>query len=170
MEREQLLFSKMERRRRRIMIPVGTLIALLAISLIIFCLFAKYTPPKHDEMAKQGNPVPAEHYLYGSVQTEYMYYVGMAANLYQQENGDVYLYFTNPITNNVYLRCDLVDQKTKKVLYKTGYIEPGEYIEYVNNPKVSNKQYDVTVRVYAYEKDTFTSEGTTELVLKLQPW
>ena len=170
MEREQLLFSRMERRRRRIMVPMAVIISLIVIGAIVFCLFAKYTPPKHDESAKQGNPKPEEQYLYGSVMTEFEYEIGMAANLYQQENGDVYIYFTNPISNNVYLRCELVDQAKKKVLYSTGYIEPGEYIETINNPKVANKQYDITVKVYAYTKDTFTSEGTTELQLVLQPW
>ena len=170
MEREQLLFSRMERRRRRIMVPMAVIISLIVIGAIVFCLFAKYTPPKHDESAKQGNPKPEEQYLYGSVLTEYDYGIGMAANLYQQENGDVYIYFTNPISNEVYLRCELVDDQTGKVLYSTGYIEPGEYIESINNPRVANKQYDITVKVYAYTKDVFTSEGTTEISLKLQPW
>lgn len=169
-KREQLLVSRMERRRRRILVPAVTVIASIVICALLFCLFAKYRPPKHEEAAKQGNPKPAEEFLYGSVQTEYNYGIGMAANLYQQENGDVYIYFTNPISNDVYLRCELIDQEKKKVLYSTGYIEPGEYIETINNPRVANKQYDITVRVYAYTKDSFTSEGTTEISLMLQPW
>ena len=169
-EREQLLFSRMERKRRKILIPSVVCLLLLIIGAILFCIFARYRPPKHDEAAKQGNPKPAEEYLYGTAQTEYNYVIGMAANLYQQENGDVYIYFTNSIANDVYLRCELIDQKTKKVLYSTGYIEPGEYIESVNNSRVANQEYDLIVKVYAYTKDVFTSEGTTEISLKLQPW
>ena len=94
----------------------------------------------------------------------------MAANLYQQQNGDVNIYFTNPISNSVLLRCEILDKDTGKRLYNTGYINPGEYIESVNNSRVNNEKYDVIVKVYAYTDESFTSEGTTELSLMLQPW
>ena len=94
----------------------------------------------------------------------------MASNLYQQQNGDVNIYFTNPISNSVLLGCEIIDKDTKKILYKTGYIKPGEYIESINNNSVDNRAYDVIVKIYAYTDESFTSEGTTELSLKLQPW
>ena len=168
--REQLLFSKMERRRRSIGIPFIVTVLVIMVGMIAFCCYAKYRPPKHDESAKQGTVEPAEEYLYGTAQTEFGYAVEMAANLYQQQNGDVNIYFTNSISNKVYLRCELIDQKRNKVLYRTGYIEPGEYIESLHNSRVANKQYDITVKIYAYTPETFTSEGTTEISLKLQPW
>lgn len=168
--REQLMFSRMERNRRRGWTLIWVLVVGGILAAVVFCMVAKYRPPEHDPMAKEGIPKPAEEYMYGTAQTEYNYVVGMAANLYQQENGDVYIYFTNSIANDVYLRCEIIDRAKNKVLYRTGYIEPGEYIETVNNSRVANQQYDVTVKVYAYTKGTFTSEGTTELSLKLQPW
>ncbi|MCR4612137.1 MAG: hypothetical protein K5644_09600 [Lachnospiraceae bacterium] len=168
--REQLLFSRMERRRRGIFIPIIIVVCLIVIGLITYTVLVKYTPPSHDSTAKTGIPNVDESYMYGSVNTQHGYVIQMAANLYQQQNGDVNIYFTNPISNSVLLRCEIKDKDSEKTLYDTGYINPGEYIESVNNSSVDNKKYDVIVKVYAYADETFTSEGTTELSMKLQPW
>ena len=168
--REQLLFSRMERKRRRIFIPVIVVISLISLSLIVYILMTRYMPPSHDSSALKGTPEVDESYLYGTAKTEYGYAIQMAANLYQQQNGDVNIYFTNPISNSVLLRCEIIDKDTGKTLYNTGYINPGEYIESVNNKSVDNKTYDIIAKVYAYTDESFTSEGTTELSLKLQPW
>lgn len=168
--REQLLFSKMERRRQKIFIPIIVIVSLACIGLLIFSLTARFKPPSHDDSAKKGVPEVAQDYLYGTAQTEFDYTIQMAANLFQQKNGDVKIYFTNPVSNTVLLRCEIIDKETDKVLYNTGYINPGEYIETVNNNSVDNKEYDVIIKVYAYTDESFTSAGTTELLLKLQPW
>ena len=167
---EQLLFSRMERRRRRIIIPVIVAISIISVSLIVYILMTRYMPPSHDFTAQKGAPEVGKEYLYGTVKTEYGYTIQMAANLYQQQNGDVNIYFTNPISNSVLLRCEILDKDTGKQLYNTGYINPGEYIESVNNSGVDNNKYDVIVKVYAYTDESFTSEGTTEISLMLQPW
>ncbi len=169
-EKKLLLSSKMEKRRRLVMIPLVLVVSSLIVSAIVFNLVAKYSPPKHDITALEGIPKPDESYLYGTIVTQYGYGMAMAANLYQQSNGDVNVYFTNSIANSVYLRFDIVDRDNDKVLYKSGYIKPGEYIEAVNNPKVKNEHYNVIVKVYAYTPDSFVSKGTTELALMIQPW
>jgi len=167
---EQLLFSKMERRRQRIIIPIIIVTSLISIGLIAYILVTRYTPPSHDKNAVSGVPSVAQEYLYGSVTTDYGYIIQMASNLYQQQNGEVNIYFTNPISNSVLLRCEIIDKDTGERLYNTGYIRPGEYITSVNNSSVGNKKYEVIVKVYAYTDESFTSEGTTELSLMLQPW
>ena len=167
---QQLLYSKMERKRRRIIIPIIVLISLISIGFIAYILIVRYTPPSHDRDATVGVPQVEQSLLYGSVNTEFGYIVQMASNLYQQQNGDVDIYFTNPISNSVLLRCEIIDKNTENTLYNTEYIKPGEYIKSVNNSRVDNKQYDVIIKVYAYTDESFTSEGTTELSLKLQPW
>jgi len=168
--RGQLLFSRMERRKKSIYIPIVVIISIIAIGLLTYTLVVRYTPPSHDSDAIKGVPEVEESYLYGSVKTEYGYAIQMASNLYQQQNGDVNIYFTNPVSNSVLLRCEIIDKDTERILYSTGYINPGEYIQSVNNSRVDNKKYDVIVKVYAYTDDSFTSEGTTELSLMLQPW
>ena len=162
-------YSRMERQRKRIFLPIFILAGLLIIAAIILFFTTRYSPPSHDFAAITGVPVPDEGMLYGQMASEYGYSIAMAANLYQQENGDVYVYFTNPEINEVKLRLEIIDKKTQNVLYQTGYIEPGEYIEKINNRSVANRQYDITAKVMAYEDD-FTSAGVTELELMLQPW
>ena len=168
--REQLLFSKMEKRRHRIIVPIIVVVSLVSIGMITYVLMTRFVPPSHDASAIKGVPTAERSYLYGSAKTDYGYVIQMASNLYQQQNGDVNIYFTNPISNSVLLRCEIIDKDTQKRLYNTGYINPGEYIESINNKSVDNEAYNVIVKVYAYTPESFTSEGTTELSLKLQPW
>ncbi len=169
-ERVQLLSSLMERNRRRIIIPIVAILTALIVAAITYILVASFSPPEHDKNAIVGVPNPDESYMYGSVTTEYGYGLSMAANLYQQEDGSVNVYFTNPEENEAYLRCQIIDSATSKVLYTSGYIKPGEYIESLPKGKAKNQAYDVTVKIYAYTEETFTSEGTCELELVLQPW
>ncbi len=168
-ERLQPNYSKMERRKKRIFLPIFILAGLLVVVAVILFFTTRYSPPSHDSAAINGAPTPDEGMLYGQMVSDYGYAVAMAANLYQQENGDVYVYFTNPEANEVRLRMEIIDKKTNAVLYQTGYLEPGEYLEKVNNRSVANRQYDITAKVMAYEED-FTSAGVTEIELKLQPW
>lgn len=169
-ERKQVFVSRMELRRKRIFIPLCVIIALSALIAIIYCIFASYKPPKHEKDAVSGVPSPEESYLYGTVETEFGYKISMAANLYRQENGDVNIFFTNPESNNVYLVCEILDSESKKTLHKTGYIKPGEYITSISDKRIQNISYKITVRVYAYDMNNFTSFGTTDLQLLLQPW
>ena len=169
-ERYQLFSSKMERRRARIFLPAIAILLVLSMTAILIGLVAGFKPPKHDENAVKGSPEVSEDYLYGSAATEFDYIFSMAANLYQNENGEVYVYFTNPIANEVNLKLEFINTENGKILYETGYIEPGEYIEYLKEPGVRNKAYDIKAKVCAYEPETFVSAGTTEILLKLQPW
>lgn len=166
--REQILYSKMEYKRNRIRVPILVLIGMAILVGVIFNLAFGYRPPTHDSRAVAGVPQPDESFMYGSGQGKHDYYFKMAGNLYQQENGDLYVYFTNPSENNVRLRLEIMDQLTGNTLYNTGYIEPGEYIEKLHE-SISNQYYDVIAKIYGYEEN-FTSAGTTEVELKLQPW
>jgi len=169
-DRKQLFVSRMEMRRKRILIPTFAIVLLLAVSAIIYCVVAAYRPPKHDSHAVTGVPSPEESYLFGTVETDFGYKISMAANLYRQQSGEVNTYYTNPESNDVYLRFEIIDANTKKVLNSTGYIKPGEYVESIKDKRIKNNSYNVIVRVYAYDMNNFTSCGTTDLQLLLQPW
>lgn len=168
--RKQMMVSRMESRRKKILFPIFFLLITFAITAVIYCIFAAYRPPKHDLNAVVGIPNPEESYLYGTVETEYGYSISMAANLYRQENGEIKTYYTNPLNNSCYLRYELIDSDTKKILHSTGFIKQGEYVEAIKDKRIKNKKYNITVRVYAYDPDNFTSCGTTDLKLLLQPW
>lgn len=166
--REQILHSRMEQKRNRIKIPLIALVVLLIVLGVIFNIVYSYKPPSHDSRALIGMPKPDESFMYGTGTSKFDYYFKMAGNLYQQENGDLFVYFTNPESNDVLLRMEIIDQATDRVLYSTGYIAPGEYIEKLHE-NVPNEYFDVVTKIYGYTEE-FTSAGTTEVQMKLQPW
>ena len=95
----------------------------------------------------------------------------MASNLYQQEDGSLKVYFTNPEANRVKLMVEIFETETEQSLYRSGVILPGEYIEKLEkNSEFSNEQKEITVKIYAFEENTWYSAGHIEISGLLQPW
>ena len=159
-----------DRRRRAETILIIILAALFTV-LLIFGLHRLYSPPARDKTAQKGTPAVDESYLYKRVDSDFGYSFSLAANLYRQEDGSVKIYLTDPDMNSVDLVCEVHDSDTGDLLYKSGRISPGEYVETLSPAaEVDNAKRDITVSVYALNSDTYKSEGTTELNLVLQPW
>ena len=167
----QIFESERDKRKRRNgLIVIAALLAVCVVAVII-SLTVKYAPPALDSSRVKGAPTVDGSYLYKEVKSDFDYTLYMAANLYRQADGSVNIYLTNPPSNNVSLMCEITDLTTQEVYYKSGRIEPGEYIE--NLPadhEFDNTVHNVMVKVYAFEPDTYESAGTTELKLVLQPW
>ena len=159
-------------KRRRLTNLLSLLVILIAVLFIVLAgINKRYKPPKHEPNAVSGIPVVEEHYLYNKADTEFGYSFSMAANLYRQEDGSLNIYLTNPSANEVLLLCKIFDAENDTLYYESGYLEPGEYVE--NLPCATdfeNVYHDVRVKIYAYHPATYTSEGTTELKIALQPW
>jgi hypothetical protein len=130
-----------------------------------------YTPPKFDSSAQAGVPSPDESFYYDTLSTDFGYQFSFAANLYQQEDRSVKVYFTNPAKNSVNLMCEISSDATGKVLYQSGVIRPGEYVESLSpKGRFANEKMDITLTVYAFEPDTWHSAGTSTVTTVLQPW
>lgn len=169
--RTQNLSPQMGKKKRKIAIIISIILFLIAIAIVIITSQIKYRPPKFDENALTGVPSPDESFLYDTVKSDFGYSFGIAANLYQQEDRSCKIFLTNPKKSNVYLMCEIADQSTDEVLYESGVIKPGEYIEAVQSvSKFANEAKKVSVKVHAFEKDSWVSAGTTELDMMLQPW
>ena len=69
------------------------------------------------------------------------------------------------------LMCEVRTRDDGEVLYESGLLHPGEYIESLE-PKgeFENTKYDIEVLVRAFESETYHSAGETTLKLVLQPW
>ena len=170
--RSRQLFSHSGPDKKRLMglIIIG-IVALLCIAAIIFSMKVSYKPPGFEAKAVQGIPAVDESFLSKEIKSDFGYRFYMAANLYRQEDGSVYIYLTDPSDNEVNLMCEVYDADTEELYYKSGVISPGEYVEALRPKKdFSNVYHDIIVRVYAFEPETYISEGTTELKLALQPW
>ncbi len=152
-------------------------LALAGFILIITVLVAiisqnlSYSPPEHDQACISGTPEVDDGYLYKEIDSHFGYSFSMAANLYRQEDGSVNIYLTNPKSNDIDILCEIYEKDSALLLYKSGRICPNEYLpSLVCKEEVENKYRDILVKIYAFKKDDFTSAGTTELNLALQPW
>jgi hypothetical protein len=145
---------------------------MLAAAVFLFLRANKgYTPPAFDSSAQPGVPVPDAGFYYDTLSSDFGYQFSFAANLYQQEDRSVKVYFTNPAENSVNLMCEITSDATGKVLYRSGVIRPGEYVESLSpKGRFANEKMDITLTVYAFEKDTWHSAGSSTVSTVLQPW
>ena len=164
---------KVQTGKRQVYLFVGVTALLVAIALILLVAGIRkgYRPPDFDTNAKQGTPSPDEGYLYDTVETNFGYKFGIAANLYQQEDGSVNAFFTNPSSNTVNLVCEISSKESGDILYKTGVIRPGEYVASISRFRTfANEVIPINITVYAFESDTWYSAGTTSISTILQAW
>lgn len=169
--RTQSLRPHTGQQKTYIAIAVIALLLIVALVLLIIGHKRGYTPPEFDENAKVGVPSPDEGFLYDTVATDFGYQFRIAANLYQQEDATVKAFFTNPAENEVYLMCEITSEESGEVLYKSGALRPGEYVESISPcSKFANEAMNVVVKVYAFEPGTWYSAGTTSISAVLQAW
>lgn len=167
----QIFISERDRKKKLAGIILITALLVACAAVLIYSLTVRYSPPALDKNRQTGVPIVEGSYLYKQLESDFGYSFSMAANLYRQEDGTVNVYFTNPEDNQVSLMCEILDAATGDSLYKSGRIEPGEYVEKLKPSKdFQNILYNIVVKVYAFEPDTYLSAGTTELRMILQPW
>ena len=165
-------YRSVMRKKSRIILTV-ILVAVLSLSIvaIIASRLIKYKPPAHEAKAVSGEPEVSEDYLYKEVSSNFGYSFSMAANLYQRKDGSVNIFLTNPKTNEVSIRCEIKDRDTGILYYKSGLIQPGEYVK--NLPpetNIPNEAHNADVIIQAFEPETCLSAGATNLKLVLQAW
>ena len=150
---------------------VIAVIILAILAVVIYGINIKYRPPEHEAHATSGKPEVDESFLYRTIESDFGYSFAMAANLYRQEDGSVRIFLTNPSENDFYLMCEVYDMDTAELYYKSGLLSPGEYVDSLKpEGDFENVFHNISVKVYALDMEDYTSEGTTELNLALQPW
>jgi hypothetical protein len=161
--------------RKRVLVIAAAVLALAVSAAALFLFLPEklrpYEPPPFETQAARGTPSPGENFGYSQISDRRgIFIVRIASVLYQQEDGSLKIFFTNPLENDVYLLCDI---KTAKgdVLYKSGLLRPGEYLESVYPvTEIKNEAVNVEVNVYALNPEDFTSEGTISMDNILQPY
>lgn len=149
------------------------IIALFGIAGICLWISGKefYIPPEFEVNVTEGIPKPDEHFMYGTLETEYGFTFSMATNVYQQEDGSVYVYFTNYEDNAVNMMCEILNEENGETYYKSGVITPGQYIEKLAPIKgFSNEAFDARIMIYSFEEGTWYSGGTVEIAATVQAW
>ena len=90
--------------------------------------------------------------------------------MYQQEDGSLIIYLTNPETNDVNILCEIKDEEGN-VIYKSGVIQPGEYLESLYPlQELVNQAMPIEINIYGYEKESWYSRGTILMENILQPY
>ena len=123
-----------------------------------------FTPPEFDSSAMIGAPdVPAN--LDWKELDAKLYKVGICGALVPDENG-VDLWLTNPKDNNVWLKVRVLDADGN-ILGETGLIKPGEYVQTVGLQTVPPTGTQITLKVMAYEPETYYSAGAVNISTKI---
>lgn len=151
------------------LLVIAAVIALLSVK--VFRLAnPPYIPPEIDLTAQTGVPEPEERMAYGEISAQGGFTFGIAGTMYQQEDGSLLVYFTNPQSSDANLMCE-IQNENGETIYKSGVIRPGEYIERLEPlAELSDEAIKIELYVYAFEPDTWYSKGTINLSNMLQPY
>jgi len=121
---------------------------------------AAFTPPHFEETAQQGIPeVPGD--LGWSELDANAYKVSICGVVSVNGNtADIWL--TNPESNTVWMKLRVLDAQGN-TLGETGIIKPGEYVRSITFDAVPDPGDAVTLKIMAYQPDTYYSEGAVSL-------
>ena len=160
-----------QKRKRALVLAVLILTTALVVVVVATQLYKPpYNPPPFETDAVAGRPEPPDNYGYSEINAAGNFRFGLASVMYQQENGSLRIYFTNPEENVAYLMCEVVDQEGK-VLYKSGLLRPGEHLVSLNPvKKLENKAMRIEIKIYALDPEYYYSIGTVTLDNTLQPY
>lgn len=156
---------------KRILVPVLAVALAVAIAALGYrALHPPYTPPSFEPTAVAGVPTPPENMGYGEISAEGGFAFSIAGTMYQQEDGSLLIYFTNPQYSEANLQCEIMNENGD-ILYKSGVLRPGEYVERLQpQTELKNEATKIELNVYAFAPDTWYSKGTINLQNVLQPY
>ena len=170
-KRKQYKSVKSGKKRSVLYVLILVIVAIISCGMFYIAENVSYKPPKAEENALAGLPEPKESFMFSTIETDYGFSINMAANLYMQEDGSLLVYFTNVEENDVRMMCEIVQEGTEITLYKSGVLNPGEYVEKLDPvTEIENEKKDIIIRIYAFEEENWYSAGTVEIGSLLQPW
>ncbi len=115
-----------------------------------------FVPPPFDAAAQAGVPeAPADT---GYEEIDARAFRFSAAGELTVRGGNVDIWLTNPEENTVWLKVRILDEKGN-MLGESGLIRPGEYVRAVSLDTVPEKSVAVSLKIMAYEPDTYYSAG-----------
>ncbi|MCR5635644.1 MAG: hypothetical protein K6F76_00470 [Clostridiales bacterium] len=118
-----------------------------------------FTPPPFDGNAVTGTPVLDSDSGYGEADAT-AYKVGVCGKI-ATDNNNAFIYLNNLPENNVWIKARIFDTNGE-IIGESGLIKQGEYLPYVTLSRVPEDN-KLTVKVMAYEPDTYHSAGAVTL-------
>ena len=86
----------------------------------------------------------------------------MVCGVVKLNDGKADVWFTNPEKNTVWLKLRVMNEQGE-ILAETGLIRPGEYLQTVTFDTLPQSGDNITMKVMAYEPDTYLSAGAVSL-------
>lgn len=145
---------------------IAAVICVLSLAVMVFALsrtgtaVGEFVPPEFDPAAQSGTPsVPGG--LGWSELDAQAFKVSVCGVVVPVENRAM-VWLTNPAGNEVWLKLRILDEKGN-ILGESGLIRPGEYVEAVELTEVPKSGTPITLKLMAYEPETYYSAGAVTL-------
>lgn len=132
----------------------------MAVALVFGGKTESYSPPPFDPAAQVGTPQPPQDVGYGEIDAK-AFSFSVAGEL-TVESGKTDVWLTNPAKNTVWLKVRILDEQDA-VLGESGLIRPGEYVQAVKLDTVPRSTANVSLKIMAYEPETYYSAGSARL-------
>ena len=161
-----------QKNRKNWAVPVLAVVCLLCLAMMAAALVhtqssapGQFTPPSFDASAVSGTPDVPEELGWQELDAQAFRVSVCGAVVLEGSQADVWL--TNPEENNVWLKLRILDE-AGAVLGETGLIRPGEYVQSVTFNTVPASGTTISMKVMAYEPDTYHSGGAVTLNTTIQ--
>ena len=155
----------MKKQKKNYILPLAAVLCVLSLAVMVFALtrqntqtvMGEFTPPPFDGGAVVGSPAVPDGLGYSELDCQ-VYKVSLCGKL--NADGDIWL--TNPESNEVWLKVRILDAKGN-ILGETGLVRPGEYVQTVALTTIPKSGTPITLKIMAYEPDTYYSAGAASL-------
>ena len=146
-------------------LPVAAGLCAIAVIFMIIALVSgggqeSFSPPPFDPAAQTGAPEVPESAGYGEMDAKAFRFSAAGELTVQDGKTDVWL--TNPEENAVWLKVRILDENGN-ILGESGLIRPGEYVRSVELDTVPGTTVPVSLKIMAYEPETYYSAGSAAL-------
>lgn len=146
-------------------LPVIAGLCVLAVIAMAVALSAggkgeSFTPPPFDPAAQTGTPAVPQNVGYGEIDAKEFRF--SAAGELTVEDGQTDVWLTDPPDSAVWLKVRILDENDN-ILGESGLIRAGEYVRAVQLTSVPKTTTRVSLKIMAYEPDTYYSAGSARL-------
>ena len=149
---------------------IRTIAVILSVLMLCISLAAcgeeeklEFVPPPFDAGAVAGTPDIEKPEAIGYTELDAKAYKLSVCGLVKLEGNSADIYFTNPDTNDVWLKIRVLDKKGN-ILGETGLIRPGEYVKTITfDKKVPKVGDEITMKIMGYQPETYYSAGAVNL-------
>ncbi len=155
---------------RKHALPITAVLCAVSVIVMIAVLMyseksEEFSPPPFDTEAKEGMPEAPENSGYEEIDAKAFKF--SAAGDLTVRDGMIDVWLTNSEENDVWMKVRVIDE-SGDMLGQSGLIRPGEYVKSVKLDRIPEETAAVTLKIMAYEPETYYSAGSVTLNTELK--